>query len=39
MFKATEVNPKVPVKVLNPEYPDWWKEAVIRNTGEKLKVR
>jgi len=25
-----------PVKVLNPEYPDWWKKQVIDATGDKL---
>lgn len=38
VFKATPENPKVPVKVLNPEYPDWWKKAVVESTGDKLKV-
>ena len=39
VFKASPDNPRVPVKVLNPEYPDWWKEAVVKSTGDKLKVR
>lgn len=39
VFKGTEANPKVPVKVLNPDYPDWWKKMVIDATGDKLEVR
>lgn len=28
-----------PVRVENPEYPDWWKRAVVRSTGDKLLER
>lgn len=36
VFKGSEHDPKVPVRVLNPDYPDWWKEALIKETGDKL---
>ncbi len=29
----------IPVKVSNPDYPDWWKKCLIESTGNKLEDR
>ena len=38
-FLHTPESKDIPVKVDNPEYPDWWKECLIRSTGDKLEDR
>lgn len=39
VFKHTKDSEDIPVRVLNPEYPDWWKKALIESTGTQFEAR
>ena len=38
-FLHSPYSEDIPVKVSNPEYPDWWKKCLIESTGKKLEDR